>query len=142
VEFLEGYWAMWQSNLGEQVESSRKRFDASYEEMAEALSERLGRIREALGQKNDQSDFSPFLATWRDHSQLLRDRVDTAALAGELHFPVSRGAAETAPIYDPAIARRILLTSLHPHDQQSAGASLINEAYLSHVLLRALRVGE
>lgn len=140
VEFLARYREMWQSSLGDQAESSRKRFDASYEEMSETLILRLGRIRAELDRADGQSDLAPFLETWRDHSRQLRDRVDAAASAGELVFPVSRGATETAPVQDPAVARQILLTSYIHMTNNRLGASLIDEAYLSHILLRALKV--
>lgn len=136
--FMRRYREMWQGSLGEQAESSRKRFDATYEEMADNITERIGRILDALDQPDEHADLPPFLEGWRDHSRELRDRVDEAARAGALVFPVERGASESAPVEDPALARQILLTSYMHMTNNRLGASLIDEAYLSHVLVRAL----
>jgi hypothetical protein len=110
--------------------------DKAYETMGDRVTRRFLELRQACRQ--DRADELPgLLGGWYQHCVELRDRVADLATRGEL--PLRGWDGKHAPVTDVDTAlRQVLLPYLHMTNNRLS-MTLPDEAYLGHVLARALR---
>ncbi|MFF8789377.1 lantibiotic dehydratase C-terminal domain-containing protein [Streptomyces sp. NPDC015125] len=136
VRFLERYRDYWHSAFRDTDLVSGSDFDRNYDPMATAVAERFGAIskavREGAGHRLPGS-----LGAWAEHCLELRRRVTELARSGQLVFP-SWERTHRITVTDPGEAVARLLSAYLHMTNNRLHITLTDEAYLAHVLVRAL----
>jgi hypothetical protein len=114
-------------------------FDRTYAEMAESLRGRAATIRDAvLGPDGgDTHRLAVFAGDWATHCRQLRDLLVDLCLRG--HLLVRKKDSDVRePMTDPDIMLGILLSGYVHMTNNRLGVGVNDEAYLAHVLRRAV----
>ncbi len=129
AEFLTRYRKMWEASYQESSDEQHDKFDRSYDRMADRFVQRLRQLRAAA--RGEQAAATPSEQSWLAHCVELRDQVLVLAAAGELSF-------RDGVVTDPATALSIVLSSYVHMTNNRLGVSILDEIYLSYVIVKAL----
>jgi len=137
AEFFEGYRDFWYNSFRTTDLVAGRSFDRGYESMAGLLTERFTLVRSAV--RAGRADQLPgALDRWAEHCTELRRRVTVLSSAGRLVFREWEG-TERGPVTDPEEALlRLLWPCMHMTNNR-LHITITDEAYLAHVLVRALQ---
>ncbi len=128
--FLTRYRTMWETSYQEPSDGQHERFDRSYARMRERLVARMRHVRDSA--RDDPSAApTPLERSWLAHCAELRDRVLKSAEAGALTF-------RDGAVPDPPAALAIVLSSYVHMTNNRLGVSILDEIYLSYVMVKAL----
>ena len=137
AEYLQRYHDFWNSAFDSTTFVQPEGYDLAYQAMGTGVQARFSAVRSALAL--GATDRLPaFLRAWAEHCAELRSRVAALAEVGELSFTAWDGTG-TEQTDDPAEAASRLLSPYMHMTNNRLGVTLADEAYLSHVLARALR---
>ncbi|RFS83512.1 lantibiotic biosynthesis protein [Actinomadura spongiicola] len=147
ADFMVRYHHFWHDWFKLSTGERDTAYKENYEEVAVDLRRRFDEIFTAITE--DRPDrLTGFSQSWAEHCARLRERVVDHAERGLLVFPVADGGrawpaagaeVRREPITDPAAALRILLTPYMHMTNNRLGANVVDESYLSYLLLRSLR---
>jgi thiopeptide-type bacteriocin biosynthesis protein len=139
LTFLDRYHAFWNQAFSGTNYTADKGYESAYTAMGASVPERFRHIREAVAQAETER-LPAFLRGWAEHCAELRDRADELARRGELTF---RAWDDTRDIHltDPAHVLPMLLSPYMHMTNNRLSMTIRDEAFLSYVLARALRVG-
>lgn len=128
-DFLVRYRKMWETSYQESSDDQHDKFDRSYDRMSERFVQRLRSLSEAAHDR--QAAATPLEQSWLAHCAELRDQVLALAAAGELTF-------RDGVVTDPTAALAIVLSSYVHMTNNRLGVSILDEIYLSYVIVKAL----
>ena len=128
AQFLVRYRTMWETSYQEPSDSQHEKFDRSYDRMSERFVQRLRQLRDAV---RGEEPMTPAEQSWLTHCAELRDQVLRSAEAGELTF-------RDGVVTDPQAALAIVLSSYVHMTNNRLGVSILDEIYLSYVLVKAV----
>ncbi|MER0480002.1 lantibiotic dehydratase C-terminal domain-containing protein [Streptomyces sp. Edi2] len=136
VRFLERYRDYWHSAFRGTDLVSGSDFDRNYDPMAAAVSERFTAISNAV-REGEGHRLPGSLGSWAAHCVELRRRIAALARSGQLAFP-SWDHTHRVTVTDPDEATARLLSAYLHMTNNRLHITLTDEAYLAHVLVRAL----
>lgn len=134
--YFERYHAYWSKSFDLSDDDTAARYEKNYAQMHVELKRRFTEVHGAV-QDGDLSRLTSFRHTWAAHCAELRDRV--LAAKDRMVFPPRFGPGEPKPIASDSVLLPYVLTPYMHMTNNRLGATLIDEAYLSYVLGRALR---
>ncbi|MEV0615172.1 lantibiotic dehydratase C-terminal domain-containing protein [Nonomuraea sp. NPDC050404] len=138
VRFLHYYQEYWTATYPNPLGDQTSNWEKAYDKTAATLVPRVAEILDAL-QPGRRNQMATFLQDWADHGVELRERVTELSHEGRLVFQ-SRGNSEVRePITEPDLAMGILLSGYLHMTNNRLGVSVHEEAYLAHLLGRAVR---
>ncbi|MFG2881183.1 lantibiotic dehydratase C-terminal domain-containing protein [Streptomyces sp. NPDC048297] len=140
LTFLDRYHTFWNKAFSSTNYTAADGYDRAYTAMGASLPERFRHIRDAL-REGEPDRLPAFLRGWAGHSAELRDRAAESARAGELVFRSWDGTRDLRPT-DPAQVLPMLLSPYLHMTNNRLSMTVRDEAFLSYVLARALRVGD
>ena len=137
ADFLEMYGDYWRSTFDGVIPlGGAAAHDKAYESMGDRVTRRFLQLRAACAEGRARN-LPGQLGGWYEHCVELRDRVADLAVRGELKLRGWDGVH--TPVTDTSDAlRRVLAPYLHMTNNR-LNVTLADEAYLGHVLARALR---
>ncbi|MFF4078996.1 lantibiotic dehydratase C-terminal domain-containing protein [Streptomyces sp. NPDC001777] len=138
ADYLDSYYEFWHRAFPGTGFIGSEEYDRNYASMAPGLAARFTRIRAAVAGEEDAARLPGFLAGWAEHCVELRERAVALALKGELTFRSWDGERDET-VTDPAAALPLLLSPYMHMTNNRLHVTIRDEAYLSHVLGRALR---
>ncbi|MEN8655602.1 lantibiotic dehydratase C-terminal domain-containing protein [Streptomyces sp. 21So2-11] len=136
-DYLDSYYEFWHRAFPGTNFIGNEEYDRNYASMAADLAGRFARIRDAVG-SSEPGPLPAFLAGWAEHCAELRDRARTLTANGDLVFRSWDGERDEQ-ITDPAVSLPLLLSPYMHMTNNRLHVTIRDEAYLSHVLGRALR---
>ena len=128
--FLTRYRTMWETSYQEPSDAQHERFDRSYQRMRDRLVERIRHVRDSA-RDDPAASPTPLERSWLAHCAELRDRVLKSAEAEALVF-------RDGAVPDPRAALAIVLSSYVHMTNNRLGVSILDEIYLSYVMVKAL----
>ncbi|ONK09849.1 lantibiotic dehydratase C-terminal domain-containing protein [Streptomyces sp. MP131-18] len=138
ADYLDSYYAFWHRAFPGTGFIGSTAYERKADEVTEDLARWYRRIRAAVSGE-DGARLPAFLARWAAHCAELRTRVRELAARGDLVFRSWDGEREEQ-VTDPDEALvRLLSPYLHMTNNR-LHATIQDEAYLAHVLGRALRL--
>jgi hypothetical protein len=137
ADFLERYHDFWNWAFDSSAFVKESGYDDAYEAMGAGVRERFAVVRGAVA-RGEADRLPGVLSGWAAHCAQLRARVGALAAAGELVFS-GWGEEKVERITDPQLAALRLLSPYLHMTNNRLGTTLADEAYLSHILSRALR---
>ncbi|MFE5094766.1 lantibiotic dehydratase C-terminal domain-containing protein [Streptomyces sp. NPDC056638] len=138
ADYLDSYYEFWHRAFPGTGFIGSDEYDRNYASMAAGLAARFARVRAAVAGEEDAARLPGFLAGWADHCAELRDRAVALTLKGDLTFRSWDGERDEQ-VTDPAAALPLLLSPYMHMTNNRLHVTIRDEAYLSHVLGRALR---
>ncbi|WP_338674730.1 lantibiotic dehydratase C-terminal domain-containing protein [Streptomyces sp. SCSIO 30461] len=138
ADYLDSYYAFWHRAFPGTGFIGSEEYDTNYAAMAPKLASRFAAVRNAVAGGDDTPRLPAFLADWADHCAELRDRARTLADDGDLVFRSWDGERDER-VTDPAVALPRLLSPYMHMTNNRLHVTIRDEAYLAHVLGRALR---
>ncbi|WP_407698018.1 lantibiotic dehydratase C-terminal domain-containing protein [Streptomyces apocyni] len=139
--YLDSYYEFWHRAFPGTGFIGSAEYDRNYAAMAPSLAARFAGIRAAVGGAEGQEtagQLPAFLAGWAEHCAELRDKARVLAVNGDLVFRSWDGERDEV-VTDPAVALPLLLSPYMHMTNNRLHVTIRDEAYLSHVLGRALR---
>ncbi|WP_062213851.1 thiopeptide-type bacteriocin biosynthesis protein [Streptomyces sp. NBRC 109706] len=137
VDFLNRYYEFWHRLFPDTGFITSEQYEKKADEVAPELARWFARVRAA--EAGEEAPALPaFLARWAAHCRELRERVVALAESGQLVFRSWDGATDE-PVTDPDEALERLLSPYMHMTNNRLHVTLQDEAYLAHVLGRALR---
>jgi hypothetical protein len=138
VDFLQSYHDFWQKAFAETVFISTDRYDRAYARMDSTVLTRRFEVIRAAFAEGRTDDLPEFIRGWAAHCTELRRRVVDLATRGELEFSTWHGDG-TEVVTEPGRALvRLLSPYLHMTNNRLQ-VTLADEAYLAHIMAKALR---
>ncbi|MFF9349553.1 lantibiotic dehydratase C-terminal domain-containing protein [Streptomyces sp. NPDC014734] len=150
ADYLDSYYEFWHRAFPGTGFIGSDEYDRNYAAMAPGLAARFARVRAAVadgpggvegpaGADGAGSARLPgFLAGWAEHCAELRERAVELTLKGDLVFRSWDGERDER-VTDPAASLPLLLSPYMHMTNNRLHVTIRDEAYLSHVLGRALR---
>ncbi|WP_049574196.1 lantibiotic dehydratase C-terminal domain-containing protein [Streptomyces sp. SBT349] len=143
ADYLDSYYAFWHAAFPGTGFIGSTEYERKADEVGGDLARWYGRIRASMGESGESGEggsgrLPAFLARWAEHCGELRDRVVALADRGALVFRSWDGDHdEQVTDRDEALVR-LLSPYLHMTNNR-LHATIQDEAYLAHVLGRAVR---
>ncbi|MEV6784611.1 lantibiotic dehydratase C-terminal domain-containing protein [Streptomyces sp. NPDC051098] len=139
ADYLERYFEFWHNAFPGTGFIGSKEYNRNFEQTAPDLGRHFFRIRRAVitGQLEQ---LPTFLRGWAEHCLELRRRASALAMGGGLTFRSSDGSRDEV-ITDTRTALLLLLSPYMHMTNNRLHVTIRDEAYLSHVLGRVLRMG-
>lgn len=134
ADFLDRYYTFWHRAFPDTGFIGSAEYERKADEVAPGLLTWHGRIRAAAA---GEGTLPALLARWAEHCRELRGRVVALAERGELVFRSWDGTKDE-PVDDPDEALERLLSPYMHMTNNRLHVTIQDEAYLSHVLARAL----
>ncbi|MFF3730234.1 lantibiotic dehydratase C-terminal domain-containing protein [Streptomyces sp. NPDC002476] len=158
ADYLDSYYEFWHRAFPGTGFIGSDEYDRNYAAMAPGLAARFARVRAAVAAVADRAGESfgaggpggagsggddaarlpGFLAGWAEHCAELRERAVELTLNGDLVFRSWDGERDEL-VTDPAASLPLLLSPYMHMTNNRLHVTIRDEAYLSHVLGRALR---
>ncbi|MGW1430429.1 lantibiotic dehydratase C-terminal domain-containing protein [Streptomyces sp. NPDC002431] len=148
ADYLDSYYEFWHKAFPGTGFIGSDEYDRNYAAMAPGLAARFARVRaatagEAGGEAGGEGDgeaarLPGFLAGWAEHCAELRERAVELSRNGDLVFRSWDGERDER-VTDPAVSLPLLLSPYMHMTNNRLHVTIRDEAYLSHVLGRALR---
>ncbi|MDG4832114.1 thiopeptide-type bacteriocin biosynthesis protein [Solwaraspora sp. WMMD1047] len=140
ARFFTDYRRFWENLHQESSDVYHSRFDEGFERVATGLRGHLARLRDAV-RDPDRARLTALERGWVRHALALREEVVGLAASGALVF---HRRSEDAPttVTDPDIAFTVLLSSYVHMTNNRIGTSILDEIYLSYLMVRALTDAE
>jgi thiopeptide-type bacteriocin biosynthesis protein len=135
-EYLRRYHDFWSRAFTETTFVKDVDYDEAYEAMAASVERRFADIRNAFA-AGTTGELPGFISAWFTHCLELRGRARELASRGELIFQSWDGTSEEVMTDPDAAIERLLSPYLHMTNNRLQ-VTLSDEAYLAHVLARAL----
>ncbi|SPE61809.1 thiopeptide-type bacteriocin biosynthesis domain protein [Streptomyces netropsis] len=139
IDYLDRYHAFWHKAFSGTDLIGSDAYDRAYASMGSGLGRRFDAVRAAVGD-GGTGRLPGFLSGWARHCRELRDRA-TALTTGEGLVFRSWDGTRDERITDPAVSLPLLLSPYMHMTNNRLHVTIRDEAYLSHVLGRALREG-
>ncbi|MFD7236536.1 lantibiotic dehydratase C-terminal domain-containing protein [Streptomyces syringium] len=137
IDYLDRYHAFWHKAFSGTGLIGSDAYDRAYASMGPGLGRRFDAVRTAVGE-GGTGRLPGFLDGWARHCRELRDRA-TALTTGEGLVFRSWDGTRDERITDPAVSLPLLLSPYMHMTNNRLHVTIRDEAYLSHVLGRALR---
>ncbi|MFF0725626.1 lantibiotic dehydratase C-terminal domain-containing protein [Streptomyces sp. NPDC004134] len=134
ADFLDRYYTFWHRAFPDTGFIGSAEYERKADEVAPGLLTWHGRIRAAAA---GEGTLPGLLDRWAEHCRELRERVVELAGRGELVFRSWDG-TQDEPVDDPDEALERLLSPYMHMTNNRLHVTIQDEAYLSHVLARAL----
>ncbi|MFD3494422.1 lantibiotic dehydratase C-terminal domain-containing protein [Streptomyces sp. NPDC058690] len=142
TDYLDSYYEFWHRAFPGTGFIGSKEYDRNYAATAPALMAQFRRIRGAVTAGDGPPAGLPgYLAGWAEHCAELCRRARKLATDGDLVFRSWDGERDER-VTDPAVALPLLLSPYMHMTNNRLHVTIRDEAYLSHVLGRALRESE
>ncbi|MCX4847524.1 lantibiotic dehydratase C-terminal domain-containing protein [Streptomyces sp. NBC_00893] len=139
ADYLDSYYEFWHKAFPGTGFIGSEEYGRNYAAMAPGLAARFTRIRAATAEEGEGAARLPgFLAGWAEHCAELRERAVALSRDGDLVFRSWDGERDEV-VTDPAAALPLLLSPYMHMTNNRLHVTIRDEAYLSHVLGRALR---
>ncbi|OII67122.1 lantibiotic dehydratase C-terminal domain-containing protein [Streptomyces sp. CC77] len=138
ADYLDSYYAFWHRAFPGTDFIGSEEYDTHYAAMAPKLAARFAAVRTAVAGGDDAPRLPAFLAGWAAHCAELRDRARVLAENGDLVFRSWDGTRDER-VTDPATALPRLLSPYMHMTNNRLHVTIRDEAYLAHILGRALR---
>ncbi|MFE2929604.1 lantibiotic dehydratase C-terminal domain-containing protein [Streptomyces sp. NPDC059278] len=140
ADYLDSYYEFWHKAFPGTGFIGSEEYDRNYAAMAPGLADRFTRIRAATAERGEgaAARLPGFLAGWAEHCAELRERAVALSRDGDLVFRSWDGERDEV-VTDPAAALPLLLSPYMHMTNNRLHVTIRDEAYLSHVLGRALR---
>ncbi|MFI9627132.1 lantibiotic dehydratase C-terminal domain-containing protein [Streptomyces sp. NPDC052042] len=161
ADYLDSYYEFWHRAFPGTGFIGSEEYDRNYAAMAPGLAARFARVRTAVAavadragegfgtggrdgdgnadaEGDDAARLPGFLAGWADHCAELREKAVELTLNGDLVFRSWDGEHDEL-VTDPAASLPLLLSPYMHMTNNRLHVTIRDEAYLSHVLGRALR---
>jgi hypothetical protein len=135
--FLRYYGEFWENAQGGGGPSRVENFDRNYEEMADSLRRRVAGIRRGV-LAGEGAVLASFAQDWAEHCAALRELLVELSTAGRLVLKARDGSDRWEPMTDPDVLLGILLSGYIHMTNNRLGVGVSDEAYLAHVLRRAV----
>ncbi|MFB7556056.1 lantibiotic dehydratase C-terminal domain-containing protein [Streptomyces brevispora] len=142
ADYLDSYYEFWHRAFPGTGFIGSDEYDSNYASMAAGLASRFDRVRAATAGEGGAARLPGFLAGWAEHCAELRERVVALARDGDLVFPSRDGEGDgdgEERVTAPSAALPMLLSPYMHMTNNRLHVTIRDEAYLSHVLGRALR---
>jgi hypothetical protein len=139
LDYLQRYHDFWRRAFFGTSFVAGDEYDQAYEAMGAGPVERFAVIRQAFADGRT-ADLPDFFSGWAAHCIELRRRVESLAVSGDLVFRSWDGTHDEQ-VTDPQLALLHLLSPYLHMTNNRLQVTLTDEAYLAHVLARALRAG-
>ncbi|MCX4510738.1 lantibiotic biosynthesis protein [Streptomyces sp. NBC_01619] len=137
ADYLDSYYTFWHRAFPGTGFIGSEEYDRDYAAMAPRLAAHFARIRAAVDE-GEPGRLPAFLAGWAEHCAELRDRAAKLAADGDLVFRSWTGDRDEH-VTDPGLALPRLLSPYMHMTNNRLHVTIRDEAYLAHVLGRALR---
>jgi thiopeptide-type bacteriocin biosynthesis protein len=128
--FLRRYIEFWQRTYNENGERLYSGFDRKYERMAAGIRERIEEARRSVRDGVPATAGTRVEMKWAAHVKELREELLRLLAAGRLELPGGMG--------DETAAFSYLLSSYIHMTNNRLGISILDETYLSYLLVRAI----
>ncbi|MCT2589683.1 lantibiotic biosynthesis protein [Streptomyces sp. N2-109] len=140
ADYLDSYYEFWHRAFPDTGFIGHEEYDTNYAAMAPGLARRFASIRHAVAPDGagGAERLPGFLRGWAAHCLELRERAVALAVDGDLVFRSWDGTRDEQ-VTDPAVALPLLLSPYMHMTNNRLHVTIRDEAYLSHVLGRALR---
>ncbi|MFB6988457.1 lantibiotic dehydratase C-terminal domain-containing protein [Streptomyces sp. NPDC056178] len=138
ADYLDSYYEFWHRAFPGTGFIGSDEYDRNYASMAAGLAARFAAVRAAVADEDGAARLPGFLAGWAEHCAELRDRAVALTLDGDLTFRSWDGERDEL-VTDPAASLPLLLSPYMHMTNNRLHVTIRDEAYLSHVLGRALR---
>ncbi|MFJ4574638.1 lantibiotic dehydratase C-terminal domain-containing protein [Streptomyces sp. NPDC088846] len=138
ADYLDSYYEFWHRAFPGTGFIGSDEYDRNYASMAPGLAARFARIRAAVAGEEGVARLPGYLAGWAEHCAELRSRAVALTLKGDLTFRSWDGERDEL-VTDPAASLPLLLSPYMHMTNNRLHVTIRDEAYLSHVLGRALR---
>ncbi|MEU4130577.1 lantibiotic dehydratase C-terminal domain-containing protein [Streptomyces wuyuanensis] len=137
ADYLDSYYTFWHRAFPGTGFIGGEEYDRNYAAMAPSLCAHFTRVRAAV-RDGAPGRLPSFLAGWAEHCAELRARAEKLAVDGDLVFRSWDGERDER-VTDPAAALPLLLSPYMHMTNNRLHVTIRDEAYLAHVLSRALR---
>ncbi|MFD4718971.1 lantibiotic dehydratase C-terminal domain-containing protein [Streptomyces sp. NPDC058423] len=137
ADYLDSYYTFWHRAFPGTGFIGSEEYDRNYAAMAPSLAAHFSRVRAAT-RDGAPGRLPSFLAGWAEHCAELRSRAEKLAGDGDLVFRSWDGERDER-VTDPATALPLLLSPYMHMTNNRLHVTIRDEAYLAHVLSRALR---
>ncbi|MEU6709314.1 lantibiotic dehydratase C-terminal domain-containing protein [Streptomyces wuyuanensis] len=137
ADYLDSYYTFWHRAFPGTGFIGSEEYDRNYAAMAPSLAAHFTRVRAAT-RDGAPGRLPSFLAGWAEHCAELRARAEKLAGDGDLVFRSWDGERDER-VTDPATALPLLLSPYMHMTNNRLHVTIRDEAYLAHVLSRALR---
>ncbi|WP_327367857.1 lantibiotic dehydratase C-terminal domain-containing protein [Streptomyces sp. NBC_01217] len=141
ADYLDSYYEFWHRAFPGTGFIGSDEYDRNYASMAAGLAARFAGIRAAVAGGEGAARLPGSLAGWAEHCIELRDRAVELTLRGDLTFRSWNGERDEV-VTDPALSLPLLLSPYMHMTNNRLHVTIRDEAYLAHVLGRALREPE
>ncbi|MFJ1695510.1 lantibiotic dehydratase C-terminal domain-containing protein [Streptomyces sp. NPDC088252] len=138
ADYLDSYYEFWHRAFPGTGFIGSDEYDRNYASMAAGLAARFAAVRAAVAEEDGAARLPGLLAGWAEHCAELRDRAVALTLDGDLTFRSWDGERDEL-VTDPAASLPLLLSPYMHMTNNRLHVTIRDEAYLSHVLGRALR---
>ncbi|MCH0538178.1 lantibiotic biosynthesis protein [Streptomyces sp. MUM 203J] len=138
ADYLDSYYEFWHRAFPGTGFIGSEEYDTNYAAIAPKLASRFAAVRAAVSGTAGAPPLPAFLAGWAGHCAELRDRARELAVNGDLVFRSWDGERDER-VTDPAEALPRLLSPYMHMTNNRLHVTIRDEAYLAHVLGRALR---
>ncbi|MFF1500841.1 lantibiotic dehydratase C-terminal domain-containing protein [Streptomyces sp. NPDC058316] len=138
ADYLDSYYEFWHRAFPGTGFIGSDEYDRNYASMAAGLAARFAAVRAAVADEDGAARLPGLLAGWAEHCAELRDRAVALTLDGDLTFRSWDGERDEL-VTDPAASLPLLLSPYMHMTNNRLHVTIRDEAYLSHVLGRALR---
>ncbi|MFF2011604.1 lantibiotic dehydratase C-terminal domain-containing protein [Streptomyces sp. NPDC058195] len=144
ADYLDSYYEFWHKAFPGTGFIGSDEYDRNYAAMAPGLAARFARVRAATATADagegagEAARLPGFLAGWAEHCAELRERAVRLSRDGDLVFRSWDGERDER-VTDPAVSLPLLLSPYMHMTNNRLHVTIRDEAYLSHVLGRALR---
>ncbi|MFJ3123606.1 lantibiotic dehydratase C-terminal domain-containing protein [Streptomyces sp. NPDC094461] len=145
ADYLDSYYEFWHKAFPGTGFIGSDEYDRNYAAMAPGLAARFARVRAAVAEPADAgaeeggtARLPGFLAGWAEHCAELRERAVELSRNGDLVFRSWDGERDEV-VTDPAASLPLLLSPYMHMTNNRLHVTIRDEAYLAHVLGRALR---
>jgi Lantibiotic biosynthesis dehydratase C-term len=139
--FLRYYGEFWETAQGAAPGVRVEDFDRKYAEMAVPLRRRVAGIRGSV-LDGDGAGLASFARDWAEHCRQLRDLIVDLSVAGRMVLVSRADPTRREPMTDPDVLLGILLSGYIHMTNNRLGVGVSDEAYLAHVLRRAVLENE
>jgi len=135
-EFFQRYMKFWQDAFGENSGALFSQFDRKYGRVERDLRARMEDTRMRMSEPTRHAE-TALERRWIAHARKLRAAIETLVDAGKVLIH-DRTAGTSAPASSVDEACQLLLTSYTHMTNNRLGVSILDEVYLSFLLVRAL----
>ncbi len=135
--FLDYYGQFWENAQGGVSGGRVEDYDRNYAEMAAPLRRRVAGIRHAV-LTGEGAGLASFARDWAEHCRQLRGLLVDLSLSGRLILASRDDPDRREPMTDPDVMLGILLSGYIHMTNNRLGVGVSDEAYLAHVLRRAV----